>query len=575
MEDTVKYKIEGKGKTLKEVLSQKYVIDYFQREYKWERKHIEQLLYDLDFAFFESYKEGDVVEDVVNYKPYFLGPFIVCQNKNTFSLIDGQQRLTSMTLLLIYLMKHFEETKEDLKDLVFMKRYGKASYNLQMEDRKNVMDHLYLDMPLIDDANLSVSELNLLERYADIEELFPERLKSAEIINLFDCWLQEKIIFVEILSYSDENAYTIFETMNDRGCNLTSAEMMKSFLLSKISDEQCRRECNEVWKGNILRLIEQDRDGEAEFFRAWIRGKYLSNMKDSSEFEAIGTGFHRWIKTNYKLLRLKTDTDIEAFIKYDMSFFVNIFLTVRKAEQTMTKGLEIINAQMPYSFASSLIYPLYLSAINQSDTSDIIHNKIKTIAKALDSFVIRRILNGQTIAQSSIRSFMYNLIEDVRGKELELLHDIFHDFLEKYCPMSSDSLFIDRFPYKFLRYFHYRVNMFLCQFSMSDFAVPYKSCRSFKLIYMSVEVEITPNDYKDVSVTLGHICLFNRQEDTVFPNIYHDIIKNGVKAEWKLPEELMEQLTKANSICYENILFNYVLSALWGKGFWKPGETFI
>ena len=98
MEDTVKYKIEGKGKTLKEVLSQKYVIDYFQREYKWERKHIEQLLYDLDFAFFESYKKGDTVEEVVNYKPYFLGPFIVCQNKNTFSLIDGQQRLTSMTL---------------------------------------------------------------------------------------------------------------------------------------------------------------------------------------------------------------------------------------------------------------------------------------------------------------------------------------------------------------------------------------------------------------------------------------------------------------------------------------------
>lgn len=48
-------------------------------------------------------------------------------------------------------------------------------------------------------------------------------------------------------------------------------------------------------------------------------------MKDSSEFEIIGTGFHRWIKTNYKLLRLKTDADIESFIKYDMSFFVNIF----------------------------------------------------------------------------------------------------------------------------------------------------------------------------------------------------------------------------------------------------------
>lgn len=77
------------------------------------------------FRFFESYKKGDTVEEVVNYKPYFLGPFIVCQNKNTFSLIDGQQRLTSMTLLLIYLMEYFKETKEDLKDLVFMKNMVK------------------------------------------------------------------------------------------------------------------------------------------------------------------------------------------------------------------------------------------------------------------------------------------------------------------------------------------------------------------------------------------------------------------------------------------------------------------
>lgn len=563
MEDTVKYKIEGKGKTLKEVLSQKYVIDYFQREYKWERKHIEQLLYDLDFAFFESYKKGDTVEEVVNYKPYFLGPFIVCQNKNTFSLIDGQQRLTSMTLLLIYLMEYFKETKEDLKDLVFMKKYGKASYNLQIEDRKKVMDHLFFDIPIEDDTTLSVSDLNLLDRYIDIVELFPERLKSDEIIHLFDCWLQEKIIFVEILSYSDENAYTIFETMNDRGCNLTSAEMMKSFLLSKISDEQCRRECNEVWKDNILRLIEQDKDGETEFFRAWIRGKYLFNMKDSSEFEIIGTGFHRWIKTNYKLLRLKTDADIESFIKYDMSFFVNIFLTIRKAEQTMTKGLEIINVQTPYSFASSLIYPLYLSAVNQSDTSDIIYNKIKIIAKALDCFVVRRVLNGQTIAQSSIRSFMYNLIEEVRGKELESLSFIFHDFLEKYCPMPEGLLFIDRFPYKFLRYFHYRVSLFLCQFSMSDFAVPYKSCRSYKLVYMSNEAEITPSDYKNVTISLDYVGLLNRQENTVFPNIYRDVIKNEIKEEWKLPEELVEQLAKSRFEQRESILFNYVLFALW------------
>lgn len=57
--------------------------------------------------------------------------------------------------------------------------------------------------------------------------------------------------------------------------------------------------------------------------------------------------------------------------------------------------------------------------------------------------------------------------------------------------------------------------------------------------------------------------LLNRQENTVFPNIYRDVIKNEIKEEWKLPEELVEQLAKSRFEQRESILFNYVLFALW------------
>ena len=80
---------------------------------------------------------------------------------------------------------------------------------------------------------------------------------------------------------------------------------------------------------------------------------------------------------------------------------------------------------------------------------------------------------------------------------------------------------------------------------------------------MSDEAEITPSDYKDVDISLGHVGLLNRQENTVFPNIYRDVIKNEIKEEWKLPEELVEQLAKSCIEQRESILFNYVLSALW------------
>jgi uncharacterized protein with ParB-like and HNH nuclease domain len=57
--------IQADAKKLTELLhNKKYVVDYFQREYKWERKHIEQLLVDLEAAFIANFSNGDTIDDV-------------------------------------------------------------------------------------------------------------------------------------------------------------------------------------------------------------------------------------------------------------------------------------------------------------------------------------------------------------------------------------------------------------------------------------------------------------------------------------------------------------------------------
>ena len=68
-----------------------------------------------------------------------------------------------------------------------------------------------------------------------ISNIFSEELKYDKL-PLFIEWLKEKVVFVEILAFSDENAYTIFETMNDRGLNLTPTEMLKGYLLTHLKD---------------------------------------------------------------------------------------------------------------------------------------------------------------------------------------------------------------------------------------------------------------------------------------------------------------------------------------------------
>ena len=67
----------------------------------------------------------------------------------------------------------------------------------------------------------------MLERYQDIEEYFPEDLKG-EVLPFFTYWLIERVLLLEIDTPSEDEAHTIFLTMNDRGLSLNSAEMMKA-----------------------------------------------------------------------------------------------------------------------------------------------------------------------------------------------------------------------------------------------------------------------------------------------------------------------------------------------------------
>src|SRR5690242_10974978 len=96
--------ILGKAKTVRELLDGvKYSIDYYQREYKWQAKNISELLEDLESKFFDSYKPTDERTQVEKYGHYFLGSLVLNQESGRKYIIDGQQRLTSLTLLLIYL----------------------------------------------------------------------------------------------------------------------------------------------------------------------------------------------------------------------------------------------------------------------------------------------------------------------------------------------------------------------------------------------------------------------------------------------------------------------------------------
>ena len=165
------HKIDADDRTVFDVLNErKYTVDYFQREFSWEQKHIEQLVTDLTSSFLDAYAEGDPRQAVEHYNNYYLGPFVVSSKNGMKSIIDGQQRLTSLTLFLIYLNNLQKEAggTESIEPLIFSEKYGKKSFNIQVEERKECLEKLFLEGCYEPKAEDDESTVNMVRRYADI-----------------------------------------------------------------------------------------------------------------------------------------------------------------------------------------------------------------------------------------------------------------------------------------------------------------------------------------------------------------------------------------------------------------------
>lgn len=202
------HKIDADDRSVFDVLNErKYVVDYFQREYKWEQKHIDQLIGDLTSAFLDEYEPGHPRTRVEHYNNYYLGPFVISSKEGMRSIIDGQQRLTSLTLFLIFL-NHLQKKlggKETIEPLVFSEKFGQKSFNIQVEERRPCLEKLFLEGSYDVQPDDDESTANMAARYADIEESFPDEIKGAALPYFLD-WLKYKVILVEITAYSDDNA---------------------------------------------------------------------------------------------------------------------------------------------------------------------------------------------------------------------------------------------------------------------------------------------------------------------------------------------------------------------------------
>lgn len=428
--------ITGTARTVSQLLSNnRYGLDYYQREYSWEETQVVELIDDLTTRFLDDFDENHERQQVASYRPYFLGPIVTAQREGVRYLVDGQQRLTTLTLLLIYLRLALSavsaDDAESLNSLIFSAAFGKRSFNLDVDEREKCLTAI-LQGQQYDVTDAPESVRNLWQRYQDIVDRFPADLLGSPLPYFVD-WLQHRVILVDIAAPDQDMALEIFETMNDRGLRLSNTDMLKSFLLARVGDDATIRDLNDRWRNRITELTDVDKNADAEFVKAWLRGDYAKTQRERKrnalpgDFDIIGTAFHKWVRDNAERIGLKRTEDFRRFVEHDFMRLSQRYLELLQASRQMEPGLEAVFYNSHTGF--TLQFPVILAAVTPDDDDVTFRNKASLVACALDIFVARRMVNFRNFGYSTVVYAMFNLMKDVRNLSVDGLRSVLGKWL--------------------------------------------------------------------------------------------------------------------------------------------------
>lgn len=229
-----------------------YQMPEYQRPYSWDKERVEQLWFDL----VESYNNH--IEDPTVDSNYFLGSLVVVKNGQGYDVVDGQQRMTTLTILFCVLR---DLDKINLSEI----RMTKVKHSIK--DRFAGRERLKLTTQLNNQAVFETSIINKIDfqsskkkieenRFLQTAFYFknliedsqnPESENYIENLSGFIEYLFEKTTLIRVVCYDESFAIKLFKVLNDRGLDLSSSDIIKAYLLQKLNEER-RSSFIEVWK---------------------------------------------------------------------------------------------------------------------------------------------------------------------------------------------------------------------------------------------------------------------------------------------------------------------------------------
>lgn len=271
--------LAGNGKT--------YEVPPFQRDYSWDKEEWEDLWLDL----LALDQEGD----------HYMGYLVLQETKEPkkFIIIDGQQRITTISLLILAAVKYLNDLGDNLRAEDLMKTYiSSRDLVRQIEIPKLKLNYnneyiyggklMQFDLPQ-NTVGLKPSEKRLIGAYKYFHKQFTEDFKNKNTQSVTEFITRKidiKLFFTSITVKDDLNAFKVFETLNARGVKLSTADLLKNFLFSIIYTPNAGSITHEEKKWHRINDVLGKTD-VTTYLRHFWNARYYPGERKSTLFKTI------------------------------------------------------------------------------------------------------------------------------------------------------------------------------------------------------------------------------------------------------------------------------------------------
>lgn len=242
---------------------QKYKVPIYQRSYAWRNENINDLWDDLMDAF----------NEVKNDRTLFLGTLVIHKEEGANNIVDGQQRLATLSMILAQLrsaLKNDDSGGKDagkiltrIEDLLFVDGDPDIGSRLELSERDRIAFH-----DMVRDGSSSQAPAALKRAWSLIGRLQSEEVEGRTILGFSSSLLDvlRTVVTFSVLNVSHPyNPFTVFETLNSRGQDLAQSDLIKNRVLQKASSNR-KDELSDKWERMVYVLPENE---VTYYLRSW------------------------------------------------------------------------------------------------------------------------------------------------------------------------------------------------------------------------------------------------------------------------------------------------------------------